>query len=438
MFIIDLDNFKQVNDQHGHLFGDAVLTQAAREIKKLFRNQDIVSRIGGDEFLVLMRGTADRKLVESRSQRLLSIFQTIFQNQKYKLPLSCSIGIALSPEHGRRYFDLFNKADQALYWAKEKGKNTFVIYDEADERLRFQQGRGSAVNNRIDSDEEPGLADDNLVRYAFQRLYASKNVEKSVNDILELVGRKMNVSRVYVFENSDDNRFCSNTFEWCNEGIKPEIRNLQGISYESDIAGYVDMYNEQGIFYCPDINELPENIYDIVAPQGIKSLLHCAIRDGGVFRGYIGFDECVEQRFWTKEQIQTLTYFSEMLSLFLMKQRKQEKSLLRAQDLQSILDNQNAWIYIIDPDTCELKYLNAKTRALAPDVTPGMRCYKALMGKEDRCPGCPGLGIRECRNNNAIMHNDQFNLITLAEATLIQWGGEESCLLTCRELPKGK
>ena len=438
MMIIDLDNFKQVNDQYGHLFGDAVLTKVAREIKKLFRNQDILSRIGGDEFLVLMRGVSDRVLVENRCQQLLNILQSIFQDQKNKMPLSCSIGVALSPQHGKTYYELFNRADQALYWAKARGKNTYTVYDEEIEKNQFHQGMISAVNNRIDSDEEPGLADDNLVRYAFQRLYASKNVQKSVNDILELVGRKMNVSRVYVFENSDDNRFCNNTFEWCNEGIQPEIQNLQGISYEEDIAGYVDMYNEQGIFYCPDINELPENIYNIVAPQGIRSLLHCAIRDGGVFRGYIGFDECVELRYWTKEQIQTLTYFSEMLSLFLLKQRKHEKSLLYVEELQSILDNQNAWIYIIDPDTCQLKYLNAKTRELAPDVVPGMCCYKALKGMSERCPGCPSLGIRQKKNASATLYNDQFDLNVLAEATLIQWGGGESCLLTCRELPKDK
>lgn len=438
LMIIDLDDFKLVNDRYGHLFGDSVLTKAAREIKKLFRNQDIVARIGGDEFMVVMRGVSDRALVESRCQRLLAIFQSIFKTQQYELPMSCSIGIALSPEHGKDYYDLFNRADQALYWAKKQGKNGYVFYDEDREKNLFQSGAASAVNNRIDSDEEPGLADDNLVRYAFQRLYSSKNVQRSVNDILELVGRKLNVSRVYVFENSEDNRYCSNTFEWCNEGIEPQIQNLQNISYDEDIAGYVDMYNEQGIFYCPDINELPGNIYDIVAPQGIKSLLHCAIREGGVFRGYIGFDECAQLRYWTKEQIQTLTYFAEMLSLFLLKQRKHEKSLVYAQELQTILDNQNAWIYIIDPDDCRLKYLNAKTHTLAPDVTPGMRCYEALMGRSQRCAGCPSLGIREKKNDATTMHNDRFDLDVLAEATLIQWGGEESCLLTCRELPKEK
>ena len=436
LLIIDLDNFKQVNDQYGHLFGDAVLTQTAREIKKLFRNQDVVARIGGDEFMVLMRGISDRKLLESRCQSMLNIFRNIFQNQKYKLPLSCSVGIALSPEHGKTYYELFNKADQALYWAKAKGKNNFVFYNEEDEKKYFHKDMISAVNQRIDSDEQPGLANDNLVRHAFQRLYASQDMEKSVNDILELVGRSLNVSRVYVFENSDDNRFCNNTFEWCNDGIAPEIQNLQGISYEEDIGGYLEMYNEQGIFYCPDVQELPSNIYDIVAPQGIKSLLHCAIRDGGVFRGYIGFDECVTLRYWTKDQIQMLTYFSEMLAMFLLKQRKHEKALAYAAEMQSILDNQNAWIYIIDPDTCQLKYLNAKTRQLAPEITAGMHCHKVLMNEDTRCPGCPALNIRQNKNGRKKMFNKRFGVEALADATLIQWEGKEACLLTCREIPK--
>ena len=120
----------------------------------------------------------------------------------------------------------------------------------------------------------------------------------------------------------------------------------------------------------------------------------------------------------------------------MLKQRKQEKSQSYATELQSILDNQNAWIYIIDPDTCNLKYLNAKTRELAPDVKPGMLCYKALKGMQERCPGCPSAGIRQNKNACVKMYNDQFDLNVWAEATLIQWGGEESCLLTCREIPR--
>ena len=438
MLIIDLDNFKQVNDQFGHLFGDAVLSRAAREISKFFRNQDIVARIGGDEFMVLMRGVSERSLLENRCQRLLQSFQSIFRNQKQKLPLSCSIGISVSPDHGTTYYDLFNRADQALYQAKARGKNKYVFYEKGGSIFPVQQTKNVPNHTPIDSDQEPGLAEDNIVHYAFQRLYSAVDVESAVQEILTMIGQKMNVSRVYVFENSDDNRFCSNTYEWCNVGITAEKDNLQNISYEEDIPGYTDVFDEQGIFYCPDIAALPEAYYEILEPQGVKSMLQCAIREGGVFRGYIGFDECVEQRLWTKEQIRTLTYFAEMLSIFLLKQRQQEKNLARANELRTILDNQNAWIYIIDPDTCELKYLNAKTKELAPDVKEGMTCYRGLMGMQERCEGCPSRNILQKKNDSTVLHNPRFDLNVLAEATLIQWDHEESCLMTCRQLPKSE
>jgi len=283
---------------------------------------------------------------------------------------------------------------------------------------------------------EPGMAEENIVRHTFEKLYRSKNIEHSVHEILEMIGRKTNVSRVYVFENSEDNRFCTNTYEWCNDGIQSEIRNLQNISYETDIPGYADYFDENGIFYCPDISMVSKGAYEILEPQGIKSMLQCAIRENGVFRGYIGFDECVEQRIWTKQEIQLLSFLSEMLSVFLLKQRKQEKTQRYAEEVQSILENQNAWIYIIDPDTCRLKYVNLKTRELAPDVKPGMFCYKALMGKTERCNGCPAQNIARRKNDRKKMRNERFELEVLADATLIQWDGEDSCLLTCREIPR--
>lgn len=430
MLMIDLDNFKPVNDRFGHLFGDTVLTQVSRVLKRMFRSQDIISRVGGDEFMVLMRGISDQELLKNRCQQLIATFANTFRHLNKEMPLSCSVGVAVAPVHGNSYYELYQHADQALYQAKAQGKNTYAFYDPKDVPVYAQIRQTTA----IDSDQEPGLAENSLVQYAFQRLYSAKDEDASINEILELAGKKMNVSRVYVFENSDDNRFCSNTYEWCNEGIQPEIQNLQGISYETDIDGYLDMYDEKGIFYCPDINTLPQNIYDILEPQGIKSLLHCAIRDKGVFRGYIGFDECVEHRMWTKEQIDALTYLSEMLSVFLLKKKEQEKVRRQAEAFSSILDNQNAWIYIIDPETCELKYLNAKTRELAPDVKPGMLCYKALMGLDQRCAGCPSANILQTRNDSAELYNQVFDLHILSEATLIQWDGAPSCLLTCREL----
>lgn len=316
LLIIDLDRFKQVNDRFGHLYGDSVLTRLAREIGKLFRSQDIVARIGGDEFMVLMQGVSDRTLVEAGCRRLQEGVAAAFPEENCHI--SCSVGAALAPEHGTTYKELFQKADQALYGAKARGRNAYEIFSGETVCREKDCSRETMVSGMIDSDEHPELTIDRIFQYAFRKLRESRNVEASVCELLELMGKKTGVSRVYVFENSADNRSFSNTFEWCNSGIRPEMGNLQNISYETDVPGYVRNFEGSDIFCCRDIRVLPEKLRDILQAQGVRSLVHCAIRTNGVFRGCIGFDDCLENRHWTQQQVDLLKDFSGLLSLFLL------------------------------------------------------------------------------------------------------------------------
>ena len=431
LLIIDLDHFKAVNDRYGHLFGDTVLTRTAKEISSLFRSQDIVARIGGDEFMVLMRGVSQRMLVEIRCRQLQQKLGEALR--EVEQTLCCSIGAALSPEHGKTYVELFQKADRALYRAKNSGRNAFVIYSQKEELRARLTERKTALSSSIDSDDKPELTDSQFFQYAFLQLYTAKDVDAALSGLLALIGQQTNVSRVYIFENSTDNRFCSNTYEWCNTGISPEMEKLQNVSYETDIPGYDRCFDESDIFYCPDIRTLPKNFYDILAPQGICSLLQCAIRENGVFRGYIGFDDCRDYRMWTKEQIRLLKAFSGMLSIFLLRQRSQERQRRQAEELRFILDSRNIWIYIMDPDTFQIQYRNEKVRK-DTGAEPGMFCYQALMGRSSRCPGCPAADIRHRKQGQSVLDVPANPL--LAEAGLIRWNGREACMVTCREIPQ--
>lgn len=433
LLIIDLDDFKQINDQRGHLFGDAVLVKVAQEIRKLFRGQDIVARIGGDEFMVVMRGVTDELLLDQRCQQLEQILRNVFRS--YNLSLTCSIGIALSPLHGQSYYELFQHADQALYQIKATGKHAYAIYSPENSGYWQQEHTGRA-SKPIDSDNQPGMANDNVVRYAFQKLYSSQNIDASINELLGFIGQQLNVSRVYVFENSEDNRSCRNTYEWCNRGISPEIQNLQHISYETDLPNYADNFDEEGIFYCPDVAILPKNVYDIVVPQGIQAMLHCAIRENGVFRGYIGFDDCKEPRMWTKEQIALLRFFSESLSVFLLRQRRQEKLQRQAEELNFILDNQDAWSYVVDPDTYELRYVNSQLRKKVLQSGPGKICYQILENRESPCNSCPMAMLKDRKNYSCLHNSGSGEKDLLLEAVRIQWNGERDVLISGRRLPK--
>lgn len=107
-------------------------------------------------------------------------------------------------------------------------------------------------------------------------------------------------------------------------GVTPQIQNLKNLSYQRDLVDYIDNFDSDHIFYCQDIRQLRANLYNVMAPQGICSLLQCAIMDDGVFKGYVGFDECRENRRWTTCQINSLAMIASVLSTFLMKLRLKE------------------------------------------------------------------------------------------------------------------
>lgn len=433
MLILDLDNFKQVNDRYGHMFGDAVLSQAAQEIRKQFRADDITARIGGDEFMVFMKNVPDQDMVRKRCEKLVEGFGRMFEERLPGAGLTCSLGVAMAPLNGVGYQELFHAADKALYQAKKLGKNQYAFYDveSAIEQMN------TAVSQRIDSNEEmDSLAERSLIHYVFHRLYQSGDVIGTIDALLGIIGKQMNVSRVYIFENDAENTYCRNTFEWCNAGISPEIQNLQNISYETDIPGYEDNFDERGIFYCPDVRELPKEQYEILEPQGIKSMLQCAIRDNGQFRGYVGFDENVEQRLWTKDQIETLSFLAEVLSLFLLKHRAQMETDQKNQELIHVLDKQANWIYVVDPVTLELLYINEKARKAAQEIRLRIPCYEGLRGRSQQCEDCPLRKIDDPEGTKTIINHEHLNLCVEAEAMVITWNGEEGRLLTCTELKK--
>jgi len=432
MLILDLDNFKLINDNYGHLYGDAILSQVGSSLKKLFRSQDIVGRIGGDEFMVFMRDIPNVDLVHSRCELMLETFRSLLTKNTPGLNVSCSIGVALVPYHGNGYTDLFRHADEALYLSKSSGKNTYTVYDPQKHLVSLPGSEHQPT--RIDSDEEPGMADASFVRYIFRRLYESDDIIDTIDNILTYVGEQLHVSRVYIFENNDDNTACSNTFEWCNEGITPEKDSLQNVSYITDIPGWPEVYNEKGVFYCTDISQLAPQFRAILEPQGIKSMLQCAIMDQGVFRGYVGFDECSVHRMWTQDQISLLEFLAEVLAMFLLKKRTQDKAVAIADSLHRILDRQKEWVYVIDPETCELKFLNAATRKLAPEGTVGMTCYRTFMGRESRCENCPAKELSDGENRSAVMVSKKMGVQVQANASEISWNGEKAHLITCRDL----
>lgn len=131
LLFIDLDRFKPINDMHGHQTGDAVLIEVARRIQKHIRPDDTLSRLGGDEFTVILDGLDACEKVQLIAQRILQELKAPIMLGDKQLDLSASIGIALYPKDGLDAQTLLKHADTAMYHVKERGRNAFMFFDEA-------------------------------------------------------------------------------------------------------------------------------------------------------------------------------------------------------------------------------------------------------------------------------------------------------------------
>ena len=128
--MLDLDYFKNVNDNYGHQTGDKLLQQASERMTDSLRQYDIVGRIGGDEFQIGMSDITDLKIVDEVANRLLEALSSTFYLDGHECQVSASIGISFSGENLNDIESLSKQADAALYKAKEKGRNCVVYSDQ--------------------------------------------------------------------------------------------------------------------------------------------------------------------------------------------------------------------------------------------------------------------------------------------------------------------
>ncbi|MEJ2200735.1 MAG: EAL domain-containing protein, partial [Desulfuromonadaceae bacterium] len=137
IFFFDLDNFKKINDTQGHAFGDALLLTVAERLRQHFRAEDMVCRIGGDEFVAVLEDSPDIRCIVRKAQELIQVMSGYIEVQGKKIHISSSIGIAVYPDHGGTVDELMKNADLAMYAAKGQGKNTYYLFTRVlDEKSR--------------------------------------------------------------------------------------------------------------------------------------------------------------------------------------------------------------------------------------------------------------------------------------------------------------
>jgi PAS domain S-box-containing protein len=178
-----------------------------------------------------------------------------------------------------------------------------------------------------------------------------EDFEKRTNKSLQIIGFHTQVSRVYIFEDSGDQLSTSNTYEWCNTDITPQINELQNIPYVL-IPSWRNFLENQGMVFSENIIELPLDIYDILAPQNIKSIIVYPLYASNKIIGFIGFDECNSNRKWVKSEIELLRTVSSIISNAFQRNRIQTELINSEKENRIIINSIPDVILQIDKDGC--------------------------------------------------------------------------------------
>lgn len=253
LFLIDIDNFKRVNDTFGHTVGDTVISDVAQLIREHFRATDIVGRVGGDEFLVFMKNTTVEGAVD-KARELCSGSGKQLIGDDAVVNVTLSVGVAIYGVDGEDYASLFQMADRAMYHIKRNGKNSYSLAKDED-RNAYAKDRGE---KQVDASfEKRQEVDKDFMNVAFSLLSHAKDMNGSLNVLLEQIGKKYHLDMLSVFEYKDDSKDMELTNYWSNFGQVYEKNVLPRTigAFEQAKPGEFVLVEENGA-------ELPPFLYE--------------------------------------------------------------------------------------------------------------------------------------------------------------------------------
>ena len=425
LLIIDADGFKKINDTFGHLFGDAVLTDISMGIEKHFRHTDILGRIGGDEFLILLKEVPSMDMLTQKCQKFIDSFNRTYKNGNEDIPFSISVGIALYPQHGRTFMELFTHADRALYDAKSRGKGIYSIYQPS----LLSQGSTISERDTIDSAEQQQKAfKDNMIEFVFRLFYETKNPSATISMSLGMLGKQFNFDRVAIDAFNKANNSYSNAYEWLSpfgfsrreHECQPEFAETGELCNRAILARYhATPFGMVSI--CNDTSTLEPAEAEAMKQVKVRAFAHCKIVRGSDELGCICFEDATGTHLYTQEELSALSIFAGMLGNILLTQQNDDALVLYNHRLADIIDHMQELICVIDKDTYELLFFNQTIRQALTESTAAQTCFYRFHKFDTPCPNCP---VKDLSDNGAeyiVRTLDTWGCPASARAFNIEW-----------------
>ncbi len=370
LMLVDIDGFYRVNQKMGRVFGDEVLIEVANAIQRCLNQMDELGRVGGDTFLICMKGIKENEEVRERLGQMLGTVARIYIGEQADYKLSASIGVSMYPQDGTSYTKLFESATEALTWGKLHAMGNYTFWDakhrEEYRRLRQVPAAARAYdtfdNIRMENYDPFGYE---LMELAFRLIEDRLDANSAINLMLHRVADEYDLSGISIRETTARPYTMRQSYEYLR---KDYTRSGLGMVVAQEKARwdcFRKSYKDGYALFCGA--NLPEGMKKEWFNElgSVYTLLEIPMYRKKEFIGCIDFCNAYENREWDAAEIHTLKMFARILADFLLGMRDLEETTEQVEQLQER-----------DPLTGLYQYnvFLQKLQTLIDDAKPGEFC----------------------------------------------------------------
>lgn len=309
LMLLNLDDFKQININHGRMFGDQILKAVAEVIRSVIGAHGVVGRFGGDEFMIALNDASDELIVRNYIRTIRANLTMLFPDVLGSDRITCSVGIAQSRINSNKYDELFKIVERVLYIAKQKGKDRYVIYRP---EMHGQIITGN-INSAYDDDGKAHTGTDWHKSAKLMLKLAADGVEM-LPRFLEQLSRALSVDRIVIFWGKDYELISTSHPELYRTEIYPRVL---------EDKDYLDHFSDDMIC-IEDIESIRESLpdaYGFFKELGISNTMQHLLRDrDGHVTGIIVAYEYQDDRQFLQGAAQTFSFVCKVINGILLKQ----------------------------------------------------------------------------------------------------------------------
>lgn len=428
---LDIDNFKEVNDTFGHLYGDAVLSETAKKIQKLCRSDTLIGRLGGDEFVAFFPRLQSEEVLMNAAERLQTALVNTYTSGSHMVKTSVSMGISFYPRHGTTFTELYDKADIAMYHCKRNGKNGWTVYQDTMERC--QQIMEKPDSDNIGDMQLNKPFEGNIGEYIFRILYRREKTDpQTMRTVLELIAHHYDMQYFYVMDFNRETQSIQPLLSWSEEDKslyellqldeqKAALEFLETIHSDNDRILFLENCGKD----CFD--RFPKEILNKLA---IFALVHMSVPVSNQHDILIGLANTRHTHSFSRNQRTDIRTIFEVIVTFLKDQQQREQQKKYTDTLISLLNNLGNSIYVIDPHSYQLIYFNQSLMEIFPKLKTGEICHKVFREEDTPCKDCP---IRQLSKTvpsaSADIHNAKLNADIQTTAAYVEWYDQQKYVL---------